>query len=646
MSYTIVADVCEGLRDCIPACPADCIHPGDGHNAKGTPFVVIDPNACTNCGICLDICPIEGAVLNAWHPELQTPQSKRVAPPGILNARALELKRDVAGAAAAYQRVYEFGNPEKSAEAAYRFGRLLGKQGDTRAALDWYRKGLAFTGSRYEPWCAHEAAAVLHGAGDLAGAVELYRRAMAPLDSDAAAIAALNLGRALADQGDPGEAAWAFRGAIGCAHHEHSPAAALCLAKMCEQQGDIYSAIGPYEQVFKFARGDLTAEAAFLLGQLRARQGFADAAIGAYRRGLTYPDEPYQPLCAVNIAALLANQGDHAEAVVMYRLGMDSPHPNAAAAGYHFGEYLVGQGDSAAAIAAFERAIGRRHHQFSAKAALALGALLEDQGNPTGAAAEYQHVLDFGDAELADDARGRLDRLATNPDPRSAVRAAIIRWYRTHFAVSDADELSYLEDEIVQTQASFREFALLVPDYLAATGKTMFAVSWLDELHLFELSAEQARRIDDPIEYSIWKLGPGAPVDTRQVRPAARIVRLRLNDGAPICSDDSFTVSVHCDPPARLPRDARLRVSYVFRSQLIDVFKRTIEDNQPVEVLRVNMEPLCEVGCQDGPVVVFVELVVVDSDSPDCRCTAISNTLAVLVDVALSGPGAAALTNT
>lgn len=72
MSYTIVTDICEGIADCIAICPAECIGWGrDQPNAKGTRYVVIDPERCTNCGACLSVCPIEDAVLDTWKPELQ-----------------------------------------------------------------------------------------------------------------------------------------------------------------------------------------------------------------------------------------------------------------------------------------------------------------------------------------------------------------------------------------------------------------------------------------------------------------------------------------------------------------------------------------------------------------------------------------------
>ena len=72
MAYTIVSDVCEGVGDCIPICPVECISWADGKtNTKGTKFAWIDNEICLPCGACLSVCPVEGAILDSWHPELQ-----------------------------------------------------------------------------------------------------------------------------------------------------------------------------------------------------------------------------------------------------------------------------------------------------------------------------------------------------------------------------------------------------------------------------------------------------------------------------------------------------------------------------------------------------------------------------------------------
>lgn len=70
MSYEILTDVCEGVADCVPACPVDCILPGKGKNSKGTSFYWIDGSICIDCGACLAVCPVEGAILANFQPEI------------------------------------------------------------------------------------------------------------------------------------------------------------------------------------------------------------------------------------------------------------------------------------------------------------------------------------------------------------------------------------------------------------------------------------------------------------------------------------------------------------------------------------------------------------------------------------------------
>jgi NAD-dependent dihydropyrimidine dehydrogenase PreA subunit len=48
-----------------------CIHPGQGANSKGTPFYWIDFNTCIDCGICLQVCPVAGAIIPEEKPDLQ-----------------------------------------------------------------------------------------------------------------------------------------------------------------------------------------------------------------------------------------------------------------------------------------------------------------------------------------------------------------------------------------------------------------------------------------------------------------------------------------------------------------------------------------------------------------------------------------------
>jgi len=68
MSYTIVATICEGHFDCVALCPAECVYEVRTSDGKAA---FVDHTRCTDCGACQSVCPIEGAVLSAWRPELQ-----------------------------------------------------------------------------------------------------------------------------------------------------------------------------------------------------------------------------------------------------------------------------------------------------------------------------------------------------------------------------------------------------------------------------------------------------------------------------------------------------------------------------------------------------------------------------------------------
>lgn len=50
----VVTEACIKCKytDCVEVCPVECFHEGDF-------MVVIDPDQCIDCGICVSVCPIE-----------------------------------------------------------------------------------------------------------------------------------------------------------------------------------------------------------------------------------------------------------------------------------------------------------------------------------------------------------------------------------------------------------------------------------------------------------------------------------------------------------------------------------------------------------------------------------------------------------
>ncbi|HEY3407014.1 MAG TPA: ferredoxin family protein [Propionicimonas sp.] len=62
MTY-VITGTCLGERyaTCVSVCPVDCIKPGD---YQGQPFMIVQPDVCIDCGLCLPECPI-GAIVSS-----------------------------------------------------------------------------------------------------------------------------------------------------------------------------------------------------------------------------------------------------------------------------------------------------------------------------------------------------------------------------------------------------------------------------------------------------------------------------------------------------------------------------------------------------------------------------------------------------
>ena len=51
----------EQYASCVAVCPVNCIHAGD---YQGKKFMIIDPEVCIDCGMCIPECPI-GAIVGS-----------------------------------------------------------------------------------------------------------------------------------------------------------------------------------------------------------------------------------------------------------------------------------------------------------------------------------------------------------------------------------------------------------------------------------------------------------------------------------------------------------------------------------------------------------------------------------------------------
>ena len=71
MPHSINSDICEGVAVCAQACPVDCIKDGVGKNLKGTSYYFINFSKCIDCGVCLEVCPVNGAVIPEERSDVQ-----------------------------------------------------------------------------------------------------------------------------------------------------------------------------------------------------------------------------------------------------------------------------------------------------------------------------------------------------------------------------------------------------------------------------------------------------------------------------------------------------------------------------------------------------------------------------------------------
>lgn len=69
MTY-IICPTCNKDYECVDVCPVDCIHPTKGEQgALEAKMLYIDPEECTDCGICESVCPADAIFRDDEVPE-------------------------------------------------------------------------------------------------------------------------------------------------------------------------------------------------------------------------------------------------------------------------------------------------------------------------------------------------------------------------------------------------------------------------------------------------------------------------------------------------------------------------------------------------------------------------------------------------
>jgi predicted negative regulator of RcsB-dependent stress response len=346
----------------------------------------------------------------------------------VLRAQAGELD----AAETLYRWVVDRGHLDLGPVAMIALGRLCAQQGRVEEARAWLGYAVGTQHPEYAPAAAAELASSLvdHGGqpaaraalerlrtasnprlaaraalllgtlllewgGDEADARAALEQAAASGVATAAPAAMVNLGVLLARQDDPGQVAW-FRRAIDTDDSEIAPLAALYLASWYQKQGDLARTVAAYQQAITHEHPDASPRAAYLLGRLQHAHGQVEEAWAAWQQAVDARHPRYSLLAAIQLGDLLMRRGNWQHAKAAWQQASQQPTLDPLAA-VQLGQVCADWGQPELAEAVYQRVLTTGDTEGGPVAALGLGFLYESRrakGNVARARALYQRVID------------------------------------------------------------------------------------------------------------------------------------------------------------------------------------------------------------------------------------------------------------
>jgi tetratricopeptide (TPR) repeat protein len=288
-------------------------------------------------------------------------------------------------------------HPEYAPAAAAELASSLGDHGGQQAA----RAALERLRTASNPRLAARAALLLgtllseEWGGDAADARAALEQAAASGVATAAPAAMVNLGVLLARQDDPGQVAW-FRRAVDTDDSEIAPLAALYLASWYQEQGDLARTVAAYQQAIAHEHPDASPRAAYLLGRLQHAHGQVEEAWAAWQQAVDARHPRYSLLAAIQLGDLLMRRGNWQHAKAAWQQASQQPTLDPLAA-VQLGQVCADWGQPELAEATYQRVLTTGDTEGGPVAALGLGFLYESRrakGNVARARALYQRVID------------------------------------------------------------------------------------------------------------------------------------------------------------------------------------------------------------------------------------------------------------
>ncbi len=391
-------------------------------------------------------------------------------------------------------------NPNVAPVAQINMAMLLAEDGDWERVEPLLESAMESSHPFAAPLAAVTLGALLMTRGEVERARALLEPVAEGTNPEQAPRAADLLGDLYAAAGDVAAAAAAYQRAIDFRHPDWSPMAQVDLATMLANEGQPERAQALLEDAEGSGHPYQAPRAADTLGDLHALEGDAEAAEAAYGRAMASEHPDWGPIAQIDLAVLVSGPDPARSRRLLEEIaGSDHPHQAPRATGL-LGELFAAQGESKAAIDAYERAIATAHPELSPIARINLAVLVGDAGeleraaeqltlateaiNPA-TAAEARLYLGVMRIEQGDPAAGReqLERAEESGIPRAVLLA------RYHLAKLDAREGDV-------ERATERLLALVDANDSAAPGTRRIAEAYLATLRSRGAGGEDATFLD------------------------------------------------------------------------------------------------------------------------------------------------------